>query len=322
VVALLSRYKNDDTVVTYHGEEKPLREIVPSLIAGIMKVMDALYAGDQSILNCTPANAAAGKSYMTTKTFLLMPYISALIAVGRAGDIDAEMLGYLHALRLENGTFKNALTNTVTSADCTALAAITIGDLINNRPILVSLSFSSSDVDDAEAVSFAISDLVLPETARGNLTLPAVGTFGCTVAWQSSNADIINPETGVVTRPAVGQPDANVILTATVSRGSVSDTQTFYVRVPALEANDDRSVVTADIQRLIIPLFVTEDMTLPTTGASGLTSITWQSSDPGVITDDGKVTRSAAEQKVTLTATVSKGDAAQTRAFNITVGKT
>jgi hypothetical protein len=321
-VALLTRFKNDDTVVTYQGEEKPLREIVAPLIAGIMKVMDAMYAGDQSILNCTAANAATGKGYMTQRTYQLMPYVSALIAVGRTSDIDAEMLGYLHDLRLENGTFKNALTNTAMSAANTALAAIAIGDLVNNRSILSSLSFSDSDVGDEEAVKFALADLALPEAASGNLTLSTVGTFGCAVAWRSSNADVINPETGAVARPAVGQPDANVILTATVSRGSVSDTRTFYVLVPALESNDDRSVVTADTQCLIIPLFVTESIALPTTGASGLTSISWQSTEPGAVTNDGTVTRGAAEQKVTLTATVSKGDAVQTRAFNITVGKT
>jgi len=66
---------------------------------------------------------------------------------------------------------------------------------------------------------------------------------------------------------------------------------------------------------------VTDDLTLPTSGANGST-ITWASSAPEVISASGQVTRPAAGSDpvdVTLTATVSHGTASDTRTFTATV---
>ncbi len=66
---------------------------------------------------------------------------------------------------------------------------------------------------------------------------------------------------------------------------------------------------------------VSSDLALPTVGASGST-ITWESSNEAAITADGKVTRPAAGEnsvKVTLTATLTYGDTAMTKQFQVTV---
>jgi len=63
------------------------------------------------------------------------------------------------------------------------------------------------------------------------------------------------------------------------------------------------------------------DLTLPTE-ASGGTTIQWSTSDPNVITADGKVTRPAAgsgNAKVTLTAGIVKGSYKTSRSFDVTV---
>lgn len=69
-------------------------------------------------------------------------------------------------------------------------------------------------------------------------------------------------------------------------------------------------------------LFTVEnDLVLPKQGVYG-SSIAWQSSNPGVISNDGKVARPEPEQKdieVTLTATITKGAASDTRTFVATV---
>ncbi len=66
---------------------------------------------------------------------------------------------------------------------------------------------------------------------------------------------------------------------------------------------------------------VTQALTLPTTGDNG-TTITWVSSDTTVIANVGAVTRPAADATVTLTATITKNEASDTKTFTLTVKKT
>lgn len=62
---------------------------------------------------------------------------------------------------------------------------------------------------DLDAISFANTSGI-----TNNLNLPTQGSNGSTITWESSAPDVIST-TGVVTRPAVGSPDATVTLTAT-----------------------------------------------------------------------------------------------------------
>lgn len=72
-----------------------------------------------------------------------------------------------------------------------------------------------------------------------NLTLATTGTnAGVTIAWGSSDAGVIGTD-GIVTRPAIGQPDASVTMTATITSGSVNDTKVFNLTVKALQPNVD-----------------------------------------------------------------------------------
>lgn len=66
---------------------------------------------------------------------------------------------------------------------------------------------------------------------------------------------------------------------------------------------------------------VISDLTLPTQGTRN-TTISWKTSDPGVVTDTGKIKRPEAgfeSVTATLTATVTKGKVAATKQFDITV---
>lgn len=62
---------------------------------------------------------------------------------------------------------------------------------------------------------------------------------------------------------------------------------------------------------------VTKNLTLPTT--VGTVTITWTSSAPAVISNSGVVTRGNQDQPVTLTATVTYGEASETKIFEVTV---
>lgn len=65
---------------------------------------------------------------------------------------------------------------------------------------------------------------------------------------------------------------------------------------------------------------VTADLELPTEGVKGV-SITWASSHPSIVSTSGVVTRPVADTVVTLTASLSKGDANDTKKFSVKVLK-
>ncbi|GAA2042196.1 hypothetical protein GCM10009819_30660 [Agromyces tropicus] len=88
--------------------------------------------------------------------------------------------------------------------------------------------------------------------------------------------------------------------------------------VPGAQARVDRDLAVLDLGDLSA---VDADLALPTSGVNG-SDVSWQSSDPSVVSDTGAVTRpsaAAGDAVVTLTATVSSGDADGTKAFEATV---
>ncbi len=82
------------------------------------------------------------------------------------------------------------------------------------------------------SISFALGDTASSVTSA--FSLPASGDEGCTISWTSSNTAIITVnEDGSTTVNRPSGSNAVVILTATVSRGSVTSTKTFTVTVLA-----------------------------------------------------------------------------------------
>nr|MCR4940237.1 InlB B-repeat-containing protein [Treponemataceae bacterium] len=175
------------------------------------------------------------------------------------------------------------------------------------------------------AISFASGDSATSVTK--NITLPS-GSNGVSVTWSSSNAAVIS-NAGVVTRPAYTGSNANVTLTATLSKGSASDTKTFALTVLKEAAPvDTSSEDLAALKEALALTFadgdsatsVTSNITLPS-GSNGV-NVTWSSSNTSVVANNGTVTRPAfadGNATVTLTATLSKGTASDTKAFNVTV---
>ena len=156
-----------------------------------------------------------------------------------------------------------------------------------------------------------------------DLNLPFAGQMGSYITWTSSNPEIIDPTTGVVTR----QVDAaNVTLTAHLSRDGVDKTYTkdFALTVLA-DTRSDEEVVADRASRLDLENkdIIMSDFPLPDT-AGYRTTVEW-SADPGSIIEvDGYgavVTRPAADTKVTLHAVVSRGDAQTEKDIEVTVLK-
>ncbi|AZQ33131.1 hydrolase [Streptomyces cyaneochromogenes] len=170
--------------------------------------------------------------------------------------------------------------------------------------------------DDKAALSLGDTDAV-----TADLDLPGTGTAGgSSISWASDAPSVVS-DTGKVTRPAAGEPDAHATLTATLKKGAVTDTKTFEVTV--LPDFNDRTATEQAAEALTVRNLddVRGNLTLPATGSYG-TKVTWSSANPDVISSDGLVHRPAhgtGATTVELTATVTKGEASTTRAFTAKV---
>ncbi|KQW02443.1 family 43 glycosylhydrolase [Streptomyces sp. Root369] len=170
--------------------------------------------------------------------------------------------------------------------------------------------------DDKAALSLGDTSAV-----TADLDLPKTGTAGgSTITWASDNTDVVSGS-GKVTRPAAGEPDGHATLTATLKKGTVTDTKSFDVTV--LPDFDDATATDRAARSLTVHNLddVRGNLTLPAAADYG-TTVSWSSADEKVIEDDGVVHRLArgdGSTTVALTATVTKGEAEATRTFTAKV---
>ena len=78
-------------------------------------------------------------------------------------------------------------------------------------------------------------------------------------------------------------------------------------------------VLPFDKEALSLPEETDRSISLPTTGKSGLTEITWSSDKPEIMGNDGTITRGDKDEEVVMTATLKAGEATETREFTIVV---
>jgi hypothetical protein len=85
-----------------------------------------------------------------------------------------------------------------------------------------------------------------------NLDLISSAPGGSHIAWTSNNASVIATD-GKVTRPALGSPDVNVKLTATITNAAVTDTKVFNLTVKSLSLMSVKPLVTPIITPIVTP---------------------------------------------------------------------
>lgn len=137
------------------------------------------------------------------------------------------------------------------------------------------------------------------------------------ITWSSPNTAVINTA-GKVVRPAWGQSDQTVILVASVGDA----TREFIITVPAINVKPNSVAVAEAKDALLLAGIgngVAADLVLPTTVGSDGVTVTWSSSNPDVIGNDGKVNRQPENVTVTLTATLTKGTSSDTKTFDVVV---
>ena len=219
------------------------------------------------------------------------------------------------------GVVSRPLTGT---ANVTLTATITVGAASDTKGFALTVM---PQLTDAQAVAAAKAALAIgyasgdsASSVTQNLTLATSGIDNSAIGWTSSNEAVVGTD-GTVTQPVTG--DATVSLTATITVGAASDTKAFQVTVKA-QMTDAQAVAAAKAALAIgyqpgdAASSVTQDLSLPVTGAAG-TSVAWTSSDPAVSTT-GVVTRPVTDDlPVTLTATISLNAASDTKVFIVTV---
>ena len=184
------------------------------------------------------------------------------------------------------------------------------------------LIVKAADATDGEAVYAAYSwltDTIIlnGNSSLGNITqdliLPAEGIEGTNILWKSTKENIAALD-GRIKQPSIEEGEQAVTLTAEISRGSAKLTKSFYIFV--LPKATDAEAVTFDHKWLTEKQIlnqntdknsVTDSLKLHTLGPMG-SAISWTSSDPNLVAEDGRSAGQALPGKegVTLTAVVSR----------------
>ena len=125
------------------------------------------------------------------------------------------------------------------------IATLFRGMITNTKSFtLTVLAIPPTDRDAVEIASNELQIDLRGQPANGiitNIGLPQLGAHGVMVSWESSAASFITTN-GMVTRPALGQPNEQVTLTATLYKGEVTNTKTFSLTVLALPTSDTDAV--------------------------------------------------------------------------------
>ncbi|WP_048042534.1 Ig-like domain-containing protein, partial [Methanosarcina mazei] len=117
----------------------------------------------------------------------------------------------------------------------------------------------------------------------GNLEMPQTGPFGSTITWQKSDSNTVSPD-GIITRPAFGEMDKEVCLTAVISKGDKESIKEFWATIKATRMSsaekiaEDYRLLTAEmiLNENISLDCITSKVTLPTEGLYG-SRIAWRS---------------------------------------------
>lgn len=311
---LLKRWTDEDTVIEVKGNKKPLKEYAQGELDGIFNFIK--YVASISDEN---------KKFKEVSSYA---YIAdAYIAAGHKKLIDETgLFNHIRNNRLPDGRYMRWTAHTSPSYYLgiedefeNNWMPVALGDYLNNRATLSTIKYDFTKESPNEILRKDFKDISIPEEVSSNITLIKKGFYGSDIKWESSNPDVINPDTGEVKTPNVGEEEILVTLTATLSYGEETKIESFYIKV--LPAKDqDELDIEEDMSKLDIPLFISENISLPLKGDKG-SDITWTSSDSSILTNDGKVNLGEEEQEICLTATLKKGKLEKSKEFKITVFK-
>lgn len=158
--------------------------------------------------------------------------------------------------------------------------------------------------------SMVWKDVSVPGFTEGNVKLPGSDTLGNPITWTSSDSSILDNAGELINYPA---EDTDVTFTGEVTIDGTTYMKDFPVMVSA--AISDPEEVS---DRLLVDYQLIAGATLPSeiSGVPG-SQVTWESSDSGLVTDDGAVVGASGdvEESVDLTAAVTVNGTSVTKEF-------
>lgn len=187
------------------------------------------------------------------------------------------------------------------------------------------LTVKAKTQNDSQAVAEDSSSITWDVIREGNkeqgdvseaLSLPTRGSNGSLITWTSDDQKHITNQ-GRVYKPLFDESDAQVELVAKITRNSGVTYKTFNLTVLKDSENKEKTILlrahqSLDIQKLLgentSDMEVTKDLVFPTSFGNDGVSITWESSNPEVISNDGKVTRPAQNEYINVTAIFKLGN--------------
>ncbi|MEH7402228.1 immunoglobulin-like domain-containing protein [Gottfriedia acidiceleris] len=212
----------------------------------------------------------------------------------------------------------------------TLTATVTVGAATAVKTF--NLKVNAKTQNDSQAVAEDSSSITWDVIRAGNteqgdvsqsLSLPTRGSNGSVITWTSDDQKHITNQ-GRVYLPLFDEDDAHVELVAKFTRNSGTFYKTFHLTVLRDTQHADRTKVLRVYQGLttdkllgenISDLDVTKDLTFPTTFGKDGVEIRWESDMPDVIANDGKVTRPAQNQYISVFPYIKLGDARLGKTF-------
>lgn len=266
---------------------------------------------------------AAGETATTVTQNVTLPTTTAFasVTVSWASDKPAVVSNAgVVTQQAENTTV--VLTATLTEGSETATKTFTLTVLAE---VVVDKTQLKALLDAHYAESLAIHEFRI-ETETINL-VDTIGDFS--VTWTSNNPDVINVETGAVTRPAFSPDgDASVILIASAEG---QNSRPFVVVVPQLEETLDAKLEN-ELTRLTTfpssyrPILKVTDLKLGElkkvmVDGAEVTEATWVSNDPTYFDDLGvrKDAEFEGEKEVSFTVTFTYQEITKTKTVTFTI---
>ena len=178
-------------------------------------------------------------------------------------------------------------------------------------PRVLRLKFDTADFGDDDILN------EIPHSGnliQFSLNLPKTLRYGTNITWESSDANIINPDTGEVIRPTDVSENPLVTLTAHFENSGIEQTRRYSYRVLRKFSNpsDINSAEAEDIKEEYLtdesPSQIKKSLKLMEKGFYG-SDITWKSSNTDIIANSGRVTRPRFDEpnaEVTLTAEIGQ----------------
>ncbi len=207
--------------------------------------------------------------------------------------------------------------------DITLTATATVGGATAVKTINLTVKAKTQDnpLAVAEDSSFITWDAIRSgNTSQGDvsqsLSLPTRGSNGSVITWTSDDQKHITNQ-GRVYKPLFDESDAHVELVAKITRYNTVIYKTFNLTVLKDSENKEKTILlrayqSLDIQKLLgentSDLEVTKDLVFPTSFGNDGVSIQWESSNPEIIANDGKISRPAQNEYITVTAIFKLGN--------------